>query len=178
MIEKSYITVIDNIKEQIRSVQHKAFLSANKEVIILYWNIGKIINENSVWGNKFLKRLSFEIKNEFLSAKGFSFVGNQYHLEVGEEDFYIDLLFYNIKSKCYVVVKLKIGEVKHEYTGKWGSYLMDIDELVKEPNDNPTIGLLLCNHKNDIIAKYTLRYINKPVGVSEYQIKDLLQEEL
>ena len=75
-------------------------------------------------------------------------------------------------------MEIKIGEFKHEYTGKSGFYLIVIDELIKELNDNPTIGLLLCNHKNDIIAKYTLRDINKLVGVSEYQIKDSLLEEL
>lgn len=72
MIEKSYLKVVDNIKEQIRCAQYKAILNANKEMIILYWNIGKIINENSIWGSKFLNNLSSEINNEFPSAKGFS----------------------------------------------------------------------------------------------------------
>ena len=72
MIDKNYVSVVENIKEQIRSAKHKAILNANKEMLILYWNIGKIINENSTWGSKFLKNLSEEIKNEFPSAKGFS----------------------------------------------------------------------------------------------------------
>ncbi len=316
MIDKSYVTVVENIKEQIRSAQHKAILNANKEMLILYWNIGKVINENSTWGNKFLRNLSLEITNEFPSSKGFSvsnlknmakfyreysdveigqtlsvqipwshnleilkvksqeqrlwyinktiengwsvnvlahqiktnlyerqigqkkvsnfptklpspqselaletmkdpyvfdfielkedakekdlenalinnitkvllelgkgfaFVGHQYHLEVAGEDYYIDLLFYNIKLKCYVVIELKIGEFKPEYAGQLSFYLTAIDEQIKEINDNPTIGLLLCRHKNNVIAEYTLRDMNKPMGVSEYRIKDYLPENL
>ena len=72
MLDTSYVSVIENIKNQIRSSQHKAILNANKELIILYWNIGKVINENSTWGSKFLSKLSSEITNEFPSTKGFS----------------------------------------------------------------------------------------------------------
>ena len=316
MIDKSYVMVVESIKEQIRSAQHKAILNANKEMIILYWNIGKVINEHSEWGNKFLKKLSNEISNEFPTVKGFSvrnlqnmvkfyreycdveigqtpsvqipwshnleilrvkskeqrlwyinktiengwsvnvlahqintnlyerqikqkkisnfknklpspqselaletmkdpyifdfidlkenakekdleealidnitkvllelgkgfaFVGHQYHLEVAGEDYYIDLLFYNIKLKCYVVIELKIGEFKPEYAGQLSFYLTAIDEIVKEINDNPTIGLLLCRHKNNVTAEYTLRDMNKPMGVREYRIKDYLPENL
>ena len=308
MIDKHYVSVVESIKEQIRSAKHKAILNANKEMLILYWNIGKIINENSTWGSKFLKNLSDEIKNEFPSAKGFSvsnlknmarfyreysndeigqsvtsqitwthnievlrvesqeqrlwyinktiengwsvnvlthqidtnlyarqkerkkvsnfatklpspqselaqetikdpyvfdfielkekdleealinnitkvllefgrgfaFVGHQYHLEVAGEDYYIDLLFYNIKLKCYVVIELKIGEFKPEYAGQLSFYLTAIDEQIKEVNDNPTIGLLLCRYKNNVVAEYTLKDMNKPMGISEYKIKDYL----
>ena len=312
MLDTSYVSVIENIKNQIRSSQHKAILNANKELIILYWNIGKVINENSTWGSKFLSKLSSEITNEFPSTKGFSarnlknmarfyreypeieivqsvtaqitwthnieilrveskeqrlwyinktiengwsvnvlahqidtnlyarqieqkkvanfetklpspqselaletmkdpyvfdfielkedakekdledalinnitkvllelgkgfaFVGHQYHLEVAGEDYYIDLLFYNIKLKCYVVIELKIGEFRPEYAGQLSFYLTAIDEQIKEVNDNPTIGLLLCRYKNNIIAEYTLRDMNKPMGISEYKIKDYL----
>ena len=316
MVEKSYVTIVENIKDQIRSAQHRAILNANKEMLILYWNIGKIINENSTWGSKFLNKLSSEISSEFPTAKGFSvrnlknmvrfyreypeieivqsvtaqitwthnieilrveskeqrlwyinktiengwsvnvlahqidtnlydrqieqkkvsnfptnlpspqselaletmkdpyvfdfielkedagekdleealiknitkvllefgkgfaYVGHQYHLEVAGEDYYIDLLFYNIKLKCYVVIELKVGEFKPEYAGKLSFYLTAIDEHVKEENDNPTIGLLLCRNKNNVIAEYTLRDMNKPMGVSEYRIKDYLPENL
>ena len=312
MINKHYVTVVESIKEQIRCANHKAILNANKEMLILYWNIGKIINEHSTWGSKFLKNLSEEIKNEFPSAKGFSvsnlknmakfyreycdveigqtpsvqipwshnleilrvksqeqrlwyinktiengwsvnllahqidtnlylrqkeqkkvsnfatklpspqselaqetikdpyvfdfielkedakekdleealinnitkvllelgkgfaYVGHQYHLEVAGEDYYIDLLFYNIKLKCYVVIELKIGEFKPEYVGQLSFYLTAIDEQIKEVNDNPTIGLLLCRYKNNVVAEYTLKDMNKPMGVSEYKIKDYL----
>ena len=316
MIDKNYVMVVESIKEQIRSTQHKAILNANKEMLILYWNIGKVINENSTWGSKFLRNLSKEITSEFPSTKGFSvrnlknmarfyreypeieivqsvtaqitwthnieilrveskeqrlwyinktiengwsvnvlahqintnlyerqikqkkisnfknklpspqselaletmkdpyifdfidlkedakekdledalinnitkvllelgkgfaFVGHQYHLDVAGEDYYIDLLFYNIKLKCYVVIELKIGEFKPEYAGQLSFYLTAIDEIVKEINDNPTIGLLLCRHKNNVTAEYTLRDMNKPMGVSEYRIKDYLPENL
>ena len=312
MIDKHYVSVVESIKEQIRSAKHKAILNANKEMLILYWNIGRIINENSTWGSKFLRNLSDEIKNEFPSAKGFSvrnlqnmvkffrkypeieivqtvtaqipwsqnleilrvnsqeqrlwyinktiengwsvnvlahqidtnlyarqkeqkkvsnfkaklpspqselaqetikdpyvfdfielkenlkekdleealinnitkvllefgrgfaFVGHQYHLEVAGEDYYIDLLFYNIKLKCYVVIELKIGEFKPEYAGQLSFYLTAIDEQIKEVNDNPTIGLLLCRYKNNVVAEYTLKDMNKPMGISEYKIKDYL----
>lgn len=316
MIDKSYVNVVESIKEQIRSAQHRAILNANKEMLILYWNIGKLINEYSEWGNKFLNNLSSEIKNEFPSSqgfsvrnlqnmvkfyreypnveivqttaaqipwshnleilrvksqeqriwyinktiengwskkvlshqidtnlyarqteqkkvsnfltklpspqselaletlkdpyvfdfidlkgevqekeledaliknitkvllelgKGFAFVGHQYHLEVAGEDFYIDLLFYNIKLKCYIVIELKTSDFKPEYAGKLSFYLTAIDEQVKEKNDNPTIGLLLCKYKNNVIAEYTLRDMNKPMGVSSYTIKDCLPENL
>ena len=312
MIDKHYVSVVESIKEQIRSAKHKAILNANKEMLILYWNIGRIINENSTWGSKFLRSLSDEIKNEFPSAKGFSvrnlqnmvkffrkypeieivqtvaaqipwsqnleilrvnsqeqrlwyinktiengwsvnvlahqidtnlyarqkeqkkvsnfkaklpspqselaqetikdpyvfdfielkedskekdleealinnitkvllefgrgfaFVGHQYHIEVAGEDYYIDLLFYNIKLKCYVVIELKIGEFKPEYVGQLSFYLTAIDEQIKEVNDNPTIGLLLCRYKNNVVAEYTLKDMNKPMGISEYKIKDYL----
>ena len=312
MINKHYVSVVESIKEQIRSAKHKAILNANKEMLILYWNIGRIINEHSTWGSKFLRNLSDEIKNEFPSAKGFlvrnlqnmvkffrqypeieivqtvaaqipwsqnleilrvnsqeqrlwyinktiengwsvnvlahqidtnlyarqkeqkkvsnfatklpspqselvqetikdpyvfdfielkedskekdleealinnitkvllefgrgfAFVGHQYHLEVAGEDYYIDLLFYNIKLKCYVVIELKIGEFKPEYAGQLSFYLTAIDEQIKEVNDNPTIGLLLCRYKNNVVAEYTLKDMNKPMGISEYKIKDYL----
>ena len=312
MIDKHYVSVVESIKEQIRSAKHKAILNANKEMLILYWNIGRIINEHSTWGSKFLRNLSDEIKNEFPSAKGFSvsnlknmarfyreysndeigqsvtsqitwthnievlrveskeqrlwyinktiengwsvnvlahqidtnlyarqkeqkkvsnfatklpspqselaqetikdpyvfdfielkenlkekdleealinnitkvllefgrgfaFVGHQYHLEVAGEDYYIDLLFYNIKLKCYVVIELKIGEFKPEYAGQLSFYLTAIDEQIKEVNDNLTIGLLLCRYKNNVVAEYTLKDMNKPMGISEYKIKDYL----
>ena len=312
MIDKHYVSVVESIKEQIRSAKHKAILNANKEMLILYWNIGRIINEHSTWGSKFLRNLSDEIKNEFPSAKGFSvsnlknmarfyreysndeigqsvtsqitwthnievlrveskeqrlwyinktiengwsvnvlahqidtnlyarqkeqkkvsnfatklpspqselaqetikdpyvfdfielkenlkekdleealinnitkvllefgrgfaFVGHQYHIEVAGEDYYIDLLFYNIKLKCYVVIELKIGEFKPEYAGQLSFYLTAIDEQIKEVNDNPTIGLLLCRYKNNVVAEYTLKDMNKPMGISEYKIKDYL----
>ena len=314
MIDTSYLSVVESIKEQIRCAKHKAILNANKEMLILYCNIGKIINEHSTWGSKFLKNLSEEIKNEFPSFKGFSvsnlknmvrfyreysnveigqsvtvqitwthnievlrvksqeqrlwyinktiengwsvnvlahqidtnlylrqkeqkkvsnfvtklpssqselalqvmkdpyvfdfielkedakekdleealinniakvllelgkgfaFVGHQYHLEIADEDYYIDLLFYNIKLKCYVAIELKVSEFKPEYAGQLSFYLTAIDEKIKEVNDNPTIDLLLCRFKNNVVAEYTLRDMNKPMGVSEYRIKDYLPE--
>ena len=316
MIDKNYVIVVENIKNQIRSAQHKAILNANKEMLILYWNVGKVINERSEWGNKFFISLSKDIAKEFPSSKGFSvrnlqnmvkfyrefpeieivqsvaaqitwthnveilrvkskeqrlwyinktiengwsvnvlahqidtnlyarqiekkkvsnflsklpspqselaietmkdpyvfdfidlkqgskekelesalinnitkvllelgkgfaYVGHQYHLEVAGEDYYIDLLLYNIKLKCYVVIELKIGEFKPEYAGQLSFYLTAIDEQVKEVNDNPTIGLLLCRYKNNVVVEYTIKDMNRHMGVSEYKINDYLPENL
>lgn len=111
-------------------------------------------------------------------GKGFAFLGNQYHLEVGGEDFYIDLLFYNLHLHCYVVVELKTGEFKPEYAGKINFYLSAVDSQLKQENDNPSIGLLLCKSKNNIIAEYALRDMSKPIGVSEYRVTRTLPKEL
>lgn len=316
ILDKNYVSVFENIKEQIRMAQHKALLNANRELIYLYWNIGKIIDANSEWGNKFIDNLSKDIRREFPSSKGFStrnlksmvrfyreyqevdfvqmvaaqipwshnleilrvkskkerlwyiektiengwsknilahqidtnlymrqvenkkisnfqnrleesqseliletmkdpyvfdflnlqenikekdletalmnnitkvllelgkgfaFIGNQYHLEIAGEDFFIDLLFYNIRLKCYVVIELKIGEFKPEYAGQLSFYLTAVDETLKIESDKPTIGLLLCRHKNNIIAEYTLRDMEKPMGVSEYSVNDYLPQDL
>ena len=107
---------------------------------------------------------------------GFAFLGNQYHLNVGGEDFYLDLLFYNLKLRCYVVIELKTGEFKPEYAGKLNFYLSAVDEILKTDGDAPTIGLLLCKSKNDLVAEYSLRDIKKPIGVSEYRITKELPE--
>ena len=316
ILDKNYVSVFENIKEQIRMAQHKALLNANREMIYLYWNIGKIIDANSEWGNKFVDNLSKDIRREFPSSKGFStrnlksmvrfyreyqevefvqtvaaqipwshnleilrvkskeerlwyiektiengwsknilahqidtnlymrqvenkkisnfqnrlevsqseliletmkdpyvfdfldlqenikekdletalmnnitkvllelgkgfaFIGNQYHLEIAGEDFFIDLLFYNITIKCYVVIELKIGQFKPEHAGQLSFYLTAVDETLKIKSDKPTIGLLLCRHKNNIIAEYTLRDMEKPMGVSEYSVNDYLPQDL
>jgi len=109
---------------------------------------------------------------------GFAFVGNQYRLTVGKEDYYIDLLFYNTKLRCYVVVELKAGKFKPEYAGKLNFYLSAIDDVLKHEQDNPTIGILLCKEREKITAEYALRDINKPIGVSEYKLSDFIPDEL
>jgi predicted nuclease of restriction endonuclease-like (RecB) superfamily len=97
---------------------------------------------------------------------GFAFVGRQVPLEVGGNDFFIDLLFYHLKLRCYVVVELKAGSFKPEHTGKLGFYLSAVDAQIKHPDDQPTIGLLLCKSKNTVVAEYALRDSNKPIGFS------------
>lgn len=312
-----YLEIISDIKSQIKSAQYKAALSANKELICLYWQIGKIINDNSVWGNKFIENLAKDIKLEFpnttgysvrnlkymskfnaeymdfefvqtVSAQlpwshnttildkvknrqeriwyiqkctqngwsvnvlkhqiesqlyqrqmlgdkiqnfneklpalqselamqtmkdpyifdfisvsedanekdiedelvknitklllelgtGFAFLGNQYHLEVGGEDFYIDLLFYNLELRCYVVIELKTGKFKPEYAGKLNFYLSAVDGILKKPQDNPSIGILLCKEKNNIVAEYALKDMSKAMGISEYQLTKVLPQNL
>lgn len=312
-----YLNIVDTIKRNIQIAQYKAVLGANRELIMLYWNIGNVINEHNAWGSKFIDNLARDIKIDFpdmtgfsvrnlkymaklagsytdsqfvqqvvaqipwgqniaildkisdknirewylkqtiengwsrnvlvhqiesdlysrqvvadkitnfegrlsdpqseLAAatikdpyvfdfipmkadmlerdienelvknvtslllelgKGFAFLGNQYHLEVGGEDFYLDLLFYNLNLRCYVVIELKTGEFKPEYAGKLNFYLSAVDGILKKEKDNPSIGLLLCKSKNNIIAEYALKDMTKPIGVSEYTITRLLPKEL
>lgn len=109
---------------------------------------------------------------------GFAFVGSQYYLEVGGEDFYIDLLFYHLRLRCYVVIDLKVEEFKPEYSGKMNFYVSAVDDLLRHPDDQPTIGMILCKSKNKVIAEYSLRDMHKPIGVSVYQLKDILPEAL
>ena len=109
---------------------------------------------------------------------GFAFLGNQYCINVGGDDFYIDLLFYNLNLRCYVVVELKTGDFKPEYAGQLNFYLSAVDGILKKEQDNPSIGLLLCKSKNDLVAEYSLKDMSKPIGVSEYQITSNLPIEL
>lgn len=109
---------------------------------------------------------------------GFAFVGRQYHLEVGGQDFYLDLLFYHLKLRCFVVIDLKTGEFKPEFAGKMNFYLSAVDALLKHEKDEPSIGLILCKSKNKFIAEYALRDVKKPIGVSEMQILQALPENL
>lgn len=109
---------------------------------------------------------------------GFAFLGNQYHLNVGGDDFYIDLLFYNLNIRSYVVIELKTGEFKPEYAGQLNFYLSAVDGILKQEQDNPSIGLLLCKSKNNLVAEYALKDMSKPIGVSEYKITNNLPDEL
>jgi len=111
-------------------------------------------------------------------GKGFAFIGQQYHLEIGETDYYLDLLFYHTKLKCYVVIELKNTKFIPEYAGKLNFYLSAVDSLVKQDDDKPTIGILLCRDKNNIETEFALRDINKPMGVSEFQLTEILPDEL
>lgn len=109
---------------------------------------------------------------------GFAYVGKQVHLEVGEQDFYLDLLFYHLKLRCYVVIELKTGDFKPEYAGKMSFYLTAVDKQIKTEQDNPTIGLLLCKTRNKIIAEYALSDNSKPIGIAEYQLAQALPPDL
>jgi predicted nuclease of restriction endonuclease-like (RecB) superfamily len=312
-----YLLVIDQVKAEIRRSQYRAALAVNRELTLLYYRIGCVINENKVWGNKFIDHLSHDLKLEFpdstgysarnlkymakfahlypdeqivqevlaqipwyhnvtlmdkvrdehvalwyaqesarngwsrnvlvhqienklyerqaLSEKitnferilppvqselalqtmkdpyifdfitlkedmverdiekalvrdvtklllelgtGFAFLGNQYRINVGGDDFYIDLLFYNLNLRCYVVVELKTGEFKPEYAGQLNFYLSAVDALLRHAEDQPSIGLLLCKSKNDLVAEYSLRDMSKPMGISVYQLGRDLPEEL
>jgi len=128
-----------------------------------------------------------ELQNELLKhiikflmelGAGFAFVGSQYHIEVSKKDFYIDLLFYHLKLRCYVVVELKTGDFKPEYAGQLNFYLSAVDSHIKNKDDNSTIGLILCKNKDKIIAEYALRNMTKPMGVSEYRLSRVIPEKL
>ena len=294
-----YIEIIEAIKGEIRGAQYKAALSVNRELIMLYYHIGTVINQHKTWGSKFIENLAADIRLAFPNVKGYSvrnlkymakfaetypneefvqtvsaqipwshntaildkvkdekqrvwyikktaengwshnvlihqiesglyvrqelavqtmkdpyifdfipfsenmverdienalvkdvtklllelgtgfaFLGNQYHLNVGGDDFYIDLLFYNLNLRCYVVIELKTGEFKPEYAGQLNFYLSAVDGIIKHPEDNPSIGLLLCKSKNDLVAEYALKDMSKPIGVSEYKITSSLPEAL
>jgi predicted nuclease of restriction endonuclease-like (RecB) superfamily len=113
---------------------------------------------------------------------GFAFVGNQVHLEVGGEDFYIDLLFYHLHLRCYVVIDLKMKNFKPEYAGKMNFYLSAVDDLKRHPQDSPTIGIILCRgeqgSQNKAVVEYALRDLNKPLGVSSFELAEALPKEL
>ena len=312
-----YLSIIENIKNEIKTAQYRAAVHANADMLLLYHDIGCVINEHKAWGNKFVDNLATDIRIAFPESKGYSvrnlkymakfaetypnrefvqqvvaqipwghnivlldkiadsnerewyieksaqngwsrnvlvhqiesglyqrqvladkvtnfehrlpspqselavqtmkdpyvfdfipfredmlerdieqalvrdvtklllelgtgfaFLGNQYHLNVGGDDFYIDLLFYNLNLRCYVVIELKTGEFKPEYAGQLNFYLSAVDGILKKEQDNPSIGLLLCKSKNDLVAEYSLKDMSKPIGVSAYQITSSLPEEL
>jgi len=111
-------------------------------------------------------------------GQGFAFVGRQLHLEVGDSDFYIDLLFYHLKLRSFVVIDLKTGEFKPEYAGKMNFYLSVVDDQLRHESDAPSIGLILCQDRNHIVAEYALRGVSKPIGVSEYELTRALPPRL
>ena len=313
---KAYFKVLEDIKTRIKTAQYRAVLGANKELMELYWHIGKTIIDNTKYGANFIKNISRDILSEFPEVQGFSvrnlnymrkfakvypdfpkvqrgvallpwrnnltliskiksdaerqwyveqniengwnntvlahqiemklyqrqvvaekvtnygkslpspfselaeetiknpylfdfvqkrkgiiereienelvaniaktimelgtgfaFVGNQYHLEVSEKDYYLDLLFYNTKLRCYVIVEIKNTEFKPEYAGKLNFYLSAVDDILKHPADNPSIGIMLCKSRDRLTAEYALKDINKPIGISEYRLSDFVPRE-
>lgn len=109
---------------------------------------------------------------------GFAFVGSHYKLEVGGDTFELDLLFYHLKLRCFVVIDLKIGKFQPEDAGQMGFYLSAVDDLLRHDTDQPTIGLILCKSKNAVVAEYALRGSKQPIGVSEYQLTESLPNDL
>ena len=321
MNSSEYISIVENIKREIKAAQYRAAIHANVDMLLLYHDIGCVINEHKLWGNRFIDNLATDIRMDFPESKGYSvrnlkymakfaetypnrefvqtvsaqipwshniaiiekvkdpeqriwyiqktaengwshnvlihqiesglyqrqvlvdkvsnfvsrlpspqselaaqtmkdpyvfdfipfreemlerdieqalvrnvtklllelgtgfaFLGNQYHLNVGGDDFYIDLLFYNLNLRCYVVIELKAGDFKPEYAGQLNFYLSAVDGILKKEEDNPSIGLLLCKSKNNLVAEYSLKDISKPIGVSEYKVigslPDALKEQL
>lgn len=111
-------------------------------------------------------------------GKGFAFVGKQYNIVVNNNDYYIDLLFYHLQLRCYVVFELKAGKFKPEYAGKLNFYISAVDSQLKHPIDNPTIGIILCRTTDSVEVEYALRDIQKPIGISNFELQKMIPEKL
>lgn len=111
-------------------------------------------------------------------GKGFAFIGRQYPLQVGDKDYRLDLLFYHIRLRCFVVVDLKVVEFQPEFAGKMNFYLSVVDEQIKTADDQPTIGIILCKNKNKLEVEYALKGMSQPIGVSEFEVTQALPAEL
>jgi hypothetical protein len=103
-------------------------------------------------------------------GKGFAFVGSQHHLEIGGQDWYVDLLFYHRRLRCLIAVDLKIGAFQPEHAGKMNFYLAALDDTERQPGDGPSIGLILCRERNRVVVEYALRNVSGPIGVAEYRV--------
>ncbi|MET4105920.1 PDDEXK nuclease domain-containing protein [Hymenobacter sp. UYP22] len=111
-------------------------------------------------------------------GKGFALVGSQYHLVVGGQDYYLDLVFYHLQLRCFVIIDLKMGDFKPEDSGKMNFYLAAVDDLLRHPTDQPSIGLILCKTHNRVVSEYALRNLRQPIGVAEWQLTRALPAEL
>ncbi|MBX9578296.1 MAG: PDDEXK nuclease domain-containing protein [Chthoniobacterales bacterium] len=166
---------ITNFKEKLPQSQSDLAHSILKDPYLFdFLSIGEEAQEREV------EKALIQHMEKFLLelGAGFAFVGRQYHLEVGEQDFYIDLLFYHLKLRCFVVIELKDHDFKPEYAGKMNFYLSAVDDLIKDSHDHPSIGLILCKSKNNVLAEYALRDMAKPIGLAQYQLSHALPEQL
>ncbi|HVI45803.1 MAG TPA: PDDEXK nuclease domain-containing protein [Chitinophaga sp.] len=119
------------------------------------------------------------IKNFLLElGAGFSYVGQQYQIAIGNQDFYIDLLFYHLRLRCFIVIELKTGPFIPEYASKLNFYLNVVDDQLRHSSDQPTIGILICKERNKVIAEYALRGINNPIGIAEYELTQAIPDNL
>ncbi|MCE5330655.1 MAG: PDDEXK nuclease domain-containing protein [Bacteroidales bacterium] len=154
---------LEQAKESIKSVYSLDFLDIN--IPVTERHLEKVMVEK-------VKRLMMEL------GYGFCFIGNQYRLTLGEKEYFIDLLFYHRILKCLVAVELKVTEFEPEFVGKLDYYLQLIDEQLKQPDDQPSIGILLVPHKDQLEVEYALRIANKPIGVAQYTLSKQLPTEL
>ncbi|WP_265034959.1 MULTISPECIES: YhcG family protein [unclassified Wolbachia] len=166
---------ITNFEEKLPSPQSDlAHYTLKDPYIFDFLSIGKDAHEREVE-----KGLVGHMEKFLLElGEGFAFVGRQFHLDVGNKDFYIDLLFYHLKLRCFIVIELKDNKFKPEYAGKMNFYLSAVDDLLKHETDQPSIGLILCKSKNNVLAEYTLRDMTKPIGLAEYRITENLPENI
>ncbi|MEQ1554460.1 MAG: PDDEXK nuclease domain-containing protein, partial [Ferruginibacter sp.] len=153
-----------------------------KEILKDPYNFSFLTLEQDVQELELEKQLVKNITQFLLElGKGFAYMGRQFELNIGSKNFRLDLLFYHTKLKCYVIIELKTKEFEPEFVGKLNFYLSAIDELVKDENDKPTIGILLCKSKENLIVEFALKDMDKPIGVSEFLFNELplnIQKEM
>jgi len=143
------------------------------------YNFGFLTLEPKMQELEIEKQLTEHITKFLLElGKGFAFIGRQYPLEVGDKDYRLDLLFYHIRLRCFVVIDIKAVEFTPEFAGKMNFYLSAVDDLLKTEADQPSIGIILCKSKNKIEVEYALRGMSKPIGVSEFTVTQALPAEL
>ncbi len=111
-------------------------------------------------------------------GQGFAYIGRQVPIKIGETERFIDLLFYHLELRCFVVIELKIGKFEAEYIGKLGLYISAINHQKKKETDNPTIGIIICKTKDSVEVQYSLEITSQPIGVSEYRLAKLLPDNL
>ena len=164
-----------NFMEKLDAPNNKLALDTLKDPYIFdFITMTEEMNERDI-ENQLVKKVT---KLLLELGSGFAFIGNQYKLSIGGDDYYLDLLFYNLKLRCYVVIELKTGKFKPEYAGKLNFYLSAVDDILKTKIDNPSIGIILCKEKNKLVAEYSLKDMTKPIGVSEYKLLEEIPEEL
>jgi len=162
--------------ENDKNVKHDKFEFIKNPTVLEFLNLPN----NKSYTEQHLEKAIIEHLQQFLLelGKGFAFVGRQYYLEVGGDEFFIDLLFYHLELRCYIAIDLKMGKFKPEYAGKMNFYLAVIDDTVKKSYDEPSIGIILCKSKNKVTAEYALRNINRPIGISEYELAKAIPKNL
>ena len=155
-------------------ISNKAKLFIKNNYMLDFLGIAKGVKEKELE-----KKLLENIKSFLLElGDGFAFMGNQYKIVLGENEYFIDLLFYHRYLKCLIAIELKIGKFIPEYAGKMNFYLNVLDDKVKLPEENPSIGLILCKEKDNIVVEYALRKIGKPIGVTKYYLTRKLPTKL
>jgi predicted nuclease of restriction endonuclease-like (RecB) superfamily len=176
LYERQYVSVkTTNYTEKLAKPNSDLALETLKDPYIFdFITMREDMNERDIESQLVKKITKFLLE----LGSGFAFIGNQYHLNVAGEDYYLDLLFYHLKLRCYVVIELKTGKFKPEYAGKLNFYLSAVDDLLKGDGDNASIGIILCKEKNKLVAEYSLKDISKPIGVSEYKLLEQIPNEL
>lgn len=166
---------VNNFKSTLPPIDSDLVNNTLKDPYIFdFISLNQNYKEKELENNMLLK-----IKNVLLElGNGFSFIGSQYKITVGDKDYYIDLLFYHLKLRSYIVVDLKTEEFIPEYAGKMNFYLSAVDDLLRGEYDNPSIGLILCKNKDRFTTNYSLKDINKPIGVSSYEINNIIPKEI